>query len=121
MKVLSIAAAAIVAASAASAADFAVMGQTVSVGAEVDSNYNTGTEEFSIDFTPEAGFAAWGVDFTVATTVDVLELNSGDGIFEGADFEAGYSLTNNLRAYGKVGTNSDFEFGDTTVGVTFSF
>lgn len=120
MKVLSIAAAAIVAASAASAADFAVLGQTVSVGAEVDSNYNTGTEDFAIDFTPEAGFNAWGVDFTAETTIDVLKINEGD-VFQGVDFEAGYSLTNNLRAYGKVGTDSDFEFGDTTVGVTFSF
>lgn len=121
MKTLAMAAAASLIAASASAADFGLMGQTVSVGGEVDSNYNTGTEEFSVEFIPSAGITAWGVDFEASTTFDIMELNEGD-VFEGLDLEAGYTIGGTgLRAYGEIGTDADFEFGDATVGVSFKF
>ena len=99
----------------------AELGSTgINIGAEVDMNYTTGVEDWSIDFIPEAGFNKWGVDFKGSTTIDVIELNDGD-IFQGLDFEAGYSLTDNLRAYGEVSADQDWDFGDIKAGVSFSF
>lgn len=109
------------AAEEAEAADFSVLGQTVSIGATADVNYETGVEDWSMEFVPSAGWKAWGTDFKISSTFDVLELNTSDEIFEGLDFEAGYELWEGVRAYGEVSTDSDFEFGNTTVGVSFSF
>lgn len=92
----------------------------ISIGAKLDGNYTTGVEEWSIDFVPEAGFSKWGIDFKGSTTIDVIELNDGD-IFQGLDLEAGYSLVEGLRAYGEVSADADLEFGDITMGVSFSF
>ena len=104
------------------AADLVIGGQTISAGGKFDTSYDTGTEEWAMEFVPKAGINAWGVDFTASTTFDVLELNSNDDIFKGLDLEAGYTIGGTgLRAYGEIGTDSDFEFGDATVGVSFEF
>lgn len=103
------------------AADFNVAGQTVSVGGKVDANYDTGTELYAMEFVPKAGINAWGVDFGVETTFDMLQLNDGD-VFQGLDYTAGYTIGDTgLRAYGEISSDADFEFGDATVGVSFSF
>jgi S-adenosylmethionine synthetase len=121
MKIATIALAATMMATSTMAADFMVAGQTLSVGGEVDTNYNTGTEEWSMEFIPEVGVTAWGVDFSASTTFDVLELNDGD-VFEGFDLEAGYSIAGTgLRVYGEIGTDADLEFGDMTTGISFKF
>lgn len=120
MKTTIVAAALVLTAGMASAADINVFGQTISAGAEVDMNYTTGEDTFALDFTPSAGFEAWGVDFTVDTTFDVLQVNEGD-LFQGLDLEAGYTIANGLRAYAEIGTDEDLEFGDLTTGVKFAF
>jgi opacity protein-like surface antigen len=110
------------AAGAASAADLNVAGQTLTIGGEVDANYTTGTEVYAMDFTQTVGVKAWGTDFSVEHELDMLKLNDvGYNLFQGLDLEAGYSLTSSLRAYGKVSTDEDFNFGDVTVGTSFKF
>ena len=119
MKIAAIAVAATLAATAASAAEIGATG--VSVGATVDANYTTGVDTYAVDFTPRAGYSAFGVAFGVETTFDVLTLNEGD-VFKGLDFDASYSLgATGASVYGEVGTDKDFEFGDVTVGAKFSF
>lgn len=99
----------------------AELGSTgINIGAKLDGHYTTGVDEWSIDFVPSAGFNKWGIDFKGSTTIDVIELNDGD-IFQGLDLEAGYSLVEGLRAYGEVSADADLEFGDITMGVSFSF
>ncbi len=123
MKLTVLATAAILAASASSAADLNLGGQTISLGGEVDANYNTGTEKWGMDLIPEASVNAWGVDFSASTTFDLMTLNDDDAdLFQGLDFEAGYTIPNTgLRAYVEVGTDKDLEFGDAVVGASFSF
>jgi len=122
MKIAVTTAALVLAASTASAGDLNIGGQTISAGGEFDMNYTTGTELWALDFTPSAGLNAFGVDFVVDTTFDVLSLNdTKKDAFTGLDFEAGYTLGGGLRAYTEVGTNKDFEFGDVTMGATFKF
>ena len=105
----------------ASSMDFSVAGQTVSIGADSDINYTTGIEEWEWELTPSAGLTAMGIGLSVATDIDMLELNEGD-IFKGLDFTVDYTVpSTNVNLYTEVSTDSDLEFGDITVGATVSF
>lgn len=120
MKIAAITAAAMITATSVSAIELGASG--VSVGGKFDTKYDTGTEEFAMEFVPKASINMWGTDFSASTTFDILELNTADEIFKGLDLEAGYTIGGTgLRAYGEIGTNSDFEFGDATLGVSFEF
>ena len=110
-----------VAATKAASMDFSVAGQTLSIGADSDINYTTGIEEWEWELTPSAGITAMGIGLSVATDIDMLELDEGD-IFQGLDFTADYTLpSTNISLYTEVSTDSDLEFGDVTVGATVSF
>ena len=121
MKTTTLATVVALAATSTSAMDFSVAGQTVSIGADSDLNYTTGIEEWEWELTPSAGLTALGIGFTVATDIDVLELDNGD-IFQGLDFTMDYTVpSTNVSVYTEVSTDSDLEFGDVTVGATVSF
>lgn len=121
MKTTAIVTAAMLAATSTSAMDFSVAGQTLSIGAETDLNYTTGVEEWVWELTPSAGVTALGIGLSVATDIDMLTLDEGH-IFQGLDFTADYEIANtNINLYTEVSTDADLEFGDVTVGATFSF
>ena len=110
-----------IAATKAASMDFSVAGQTLSIGADSDLNYTTGVEEWEWELTPSAGITAMGIGLSVATDIDMLELDEGD-IFQGLDFTADYSVpSTNINLYTEVSTDSDLEFGDVTVGAMVSF
>jgi hypothetical protein len=98
------------------------LGGGLKAGAEIDMNYTTGIEEWALEATPEVGFEAYGADLTVGSTFDLMGLNEDD-VFKGLDFEAEYDIgvIPGLTAYGEIGTDADFEFGDATMGVKFAF
>jgi hypothetical protein len=111
----------LMATTATNAKDFSVAGQTLSIGAETDLNYTTGVEDWVWELTPSAGITALGIGLSVATDIDMLELDEGD-IFQGLDFTADYMIpSTNISLYTEVSTDSDLEFGDVTVGATVSF
>ena len=113
--------AAIIASTASYGKDFSVAGQTISIGASSDLNYTTGVEDWVWELTPSAGVTALGIGLSVATDIDMLELDEGD-IFQGLDFTADYSVpSTNINLYTEVSTDSDLEFGDVTVGAKVSF
>ena len=121
MKTTAIVTAAMLAATSTSAMDFSVAGQTLSIGAETDLNYTTGVEEWVWELTPSAGVTALGIGLSVATDIDMLTLDEGN-IFQGLDFTADYEVpSTNINLYTEVSTDADLEFGDVTVGATFSF
>ena len=108
-------------ATATNAKDFSVAGQTLSIGAETDLNYTTGVEEWEWELTPSAGITALGIGLSVATDIDMLELEEGN-IFQGLDFTADYEVpSTNINLYTEVSTDADLEFGDVTVGAKFNF
>jgi hypothetical protein len=110
-----------IAATKVSSMDFSVVGQTLSIGAETDLNYTTGVEEWEWELTPSAGITALGIGLSVATDIDMLELEEGN-IFQGLDFTADYEVpSTNINLYTEVSTDADLEFGDVTVGAKFSF
>ena len=111
----------IMATTATYAKDFSVAGQTLSVGASSDLNYTTGVEDWEWELTPSAGLTAMGIGLSVATDIDMLELDEGD-IFQGLDFTAKYEIPSTyINLYTEVSTDSDLEFGDVTVGAMVSF
>jgi len=116
MKKLLLASAIIFAGTSASAMD---LGYGLSVGAETELTYTTGTEVWTMDVTPSVGLGAVGVSFTAETTIDVLDLNNGD-IFTGVDWKAEY-VWKGMTTYTKVSSDADFEFGDITMGAKISF
>ena len=121
MKTTAIATVVALAATSTSAMDFSVAGQTLSIGADSDLNYTTGVEEWEWELTPSAGLTAMGIGLSVATDIDMLELEEGD-IFQGLDFTAKYEIPSTyINLYTEVSTDSDLEFGDVTVGAMASF
>jgi len=95
------------------------LGYGLSVGAETELTYTTGTEVWTMDVTPSMGLGAYGASFTAETKIDVLDLNNGD-IFTGVDWKAEY-VWNGITTYTKVSSDADFEFGDITMGAKISF
>jgi len=85
--------------------DFSVAGQTLSVGASSDLNYTTGVEDWEWELTPSAGLTAMGLGFTMATDIDMLELDEGD-IFQGQEFTVDYTVpSTNISVYTEVSTD----------------
>ena len=110
-----------IAATKAASMDFSVAGQTLSIGADSDINYTTGIEEWEWELTPSAGLTAMGIGLSVATDIDMLELDEGD-IFQGLDFTAKYEIPSTFTTlYTEISTDSDLEFGYVTVGAMVSF
>jgi len=116
MKKLLLAFVVAVAATSASAID---LGYGLSVGAETDMSYTTGTETWELDLTPKVSMGAYGVSFSTETTIDVLNINNGD-IFTGLDWKAEYAWKG-MTTYTEVSSDADFEFGDITIGAKLSF
>lgn len=108
-------------ATTATAADFPLLGQTVSIGAESDTNYTTGVEDWEWELTPYAGVNLMGVGLTLETDIDMLKLDEDD-IFTGVDVELNYSVPHtNVNLYTEVSSDKDFDFGDVTLGATVKF
>ena len=116
MKHLIIASALVVAATSVSAVD---LGNGLSMGAEIDTNYVTGVDTWSLDATPYAAITQYGLTLKAETTVDVLNINEGD-VFEGVDLSAEYAW-NGITTYTEVSSDKDFEFGDITIGAKIKF
>ena len=95
------------------------LGYGLSVGAETELTYTTGTEVWTMDVTPSMGLGAYGASFTAETTIDVLDLNNGD-IFTGVDWKAEY-VWKGMTKYTKVSSDADFELGDITMGAKISW
>ena len=103
------------------AMDIPVAGQTLSLGAENDIKYTTGIEEWNWELTPSAGIAYSGVNFSVETNIDMLELDA-DEVFTGLDYVVDYTLPNtNVKLYSEVSSDRDFEFSDITMGARITF
>ena len=103
------------------AMDIPLAGQTLLLGAENDINYTTGVEEWNWELTPSAGIAYSGVNFSVETNIDMLELDA-DEVFTGLDYVVDYTLPNtNVKLYSEVSSDRDFEFSDITMGARITF
>jgi len=125
MKFVLIAASAIaLTACVANEAEAMDLGNGLSIGGEVETSWTPAadTNAYGLDFTPKAAIEFQGLKLSADTTIDMLELNN-DAVdtFTGFDFEATYSVSDNLTAFGEVSTDADNTFGDITIGTRLSF
>lgn len=123
MKVITTAAAAALLSTAVSAAD---IGGGVSVGAELDTNWQMDAEALTMTLTPEMGYSNWGNEFTVSTDLDVYsaeEFQLGDAFDHMVlDFEVTRPWMSNIELYAKTSWDLDAqERGEISVGGKFSF
>jgi len=123
MKVITTAAAAALLSTAVSAAD---IGSGLSVGAEVDANWQVDAEALTMTLTPEMAYSNWGNEFTVSTDLDIWSAeefqlgNSFDGMV--LDFEVTRPWISNIELYAKTSWDIDAaERGEISVGGKFSF
>ena len=103
MKVITTAAAAALLATTVSAAD---LGNGLSVGAELDTNWKYDAEALTMTLTPEMGYTNWGNEFTVSTDLDVYSAeefqlgNAFDSMV--LDFEVTRPWMSNIELYAKT-------------------
>lgn len=117
------------AACAAEEAEAAEIGSTgISIGAELDNNYNFDTEDFTITLTPEVGYEWRGLDFTASTDLEVLNnstITLTDQDLPTLDLGVEYGIglwALDATVYGETGYN--FETDDMSaveMGMKFSF
>ena len=126
MKFAAITAAALITASAVSAADIGNTG--ISIGAELDNRYNVDAEALTVTLTPEVGYSIAGFGLSASTDLlladnDGLTLNNDD--LPTLDFGAEYGLSMwGLGATAYAETGYDFEaedMSDVEFGVSFKF
>ena len=126
MKFAAIAAAALIASTAAvSAAEIGATG--ISIGAELDNRYNVDAETMTTTLTPEVGYNIAG--FGLSAEMDFVlyddEFTLNNDELPTLDFGAEYGMTLgglNATVYGETGYDLEAEdMSDIEVGVSFKF
>ena len=86
---------------------------------DAEGNYVTGVEEWDWTATPYAAFTtSAGIGLSVETEINMRELD--EDIFQGIDWTAEYAVSG-VTIYTEVSSDSDWEFGDITVGAKVKF
>ena len=125
MKFAALATVAMITATSVTAAEIGATG--ISIGAELDNNYNVDTEDFTITLTPEVGYAWNGFDFTASTDLSVLENDTVTFADEmpTLDFGVEYGIQLwmlDATLYGETGYDLELEdMADVEMGMKFSF
>lgn len=125
MKFAALATVAMITATSVTAAEIGATG--ISIGAELDNNYNVDTEDFTITLTPEVGYAWNGFDFSASTDLSVLENDTVTFADEmpTLDFGVKYGIQLwmlDATLYGETGYDLELEdMADVEMGMKFSF
>jgi len=107
----------------ASSAHALDLGGGLSVGATTDLSYTTGSELWELDVTPKVAMTAFGASLSAESDIDILSLNTNNELkdmFTGIDWKASYAWKG-MTTYTEVSSDADFEFGNITMGVKYSF
>ena len=124
MKLAAFTTAALLAASAASAAEIGNTGLLLNTNAVAEYTVNAG--DMSVVVTPEIGYTNWGFIFAASTDVVVydneLVLMDAFGSLPVIDLSASYGLNDMATAYVKSSWDLDsMKMGEITLGVSFAF
>ena len=121
MKLAIATAAAVFAATSASAIELGIAGLTASTTTTAE--YNVDAENLTLTLEPEVGYAFAGIDFTAGSEISVYndDFVLGDEM-PTLDFKAARQVWDNLEVYGEIGYDLELEERtDLTVGASFSF
>ena len=126
MKFAAIAAAALIASTAAvSAAEIGATG--ISIGAELDNRYNVDAETMTTTLTPEVGYniAGFGLSAEMDFVLYDNDFTLNNDELPTVDFGAEYGMTLgglNATVYGETGYDLEAEdMSDVEVGISFKF
>jgi len=116
---------------------FAVFGtpmlaEGISVGAEVETEYNMDAEKMTVIATPEVSYGLGQMTFTGSSAISLFDSSAADHwtaantLEEGSrpdlDIEFTYDIQDNLQFYAETGWDIDAkERKDIVVGTVFSF
>ena len=121
MKLAIATAAAVLAATSASAIELGIAGLTATTTATAE--YNVDAENTTLTLEPEVGYAFAGIDFTAGSEIAIYndEFVLGDTM-PTLDFKAARQVWDNLELYGEIGYDFETEERtDLTVGASFKF
>lgn len=121
MKLAIATAAAVLAATSASAIELGIGGLTA--GATTTAEYNVDAENLTLTLEPEVGYAFAGIDFTAGTEISIYndDFVLGDEL-PTLDFKAAKQLWSGVEVYSEIGFDLEAEERtDLTVGASFSF
>lgn len=113
--------AALLVAPAVSAAD---LGGGMSAGGEISTELNTDTGVFALKVMPKVGMAVWGVNNSLTANFDLMGIDNSSTIdtFQGLDYKATMPLGfDGMSLFGKISSDGDLKFGETTIGLSFAF
>jgi|TARA_R110000782_G_scaffold28166_2_gene70829 hypothetical protein len=93
-------------------------------GGEVETSMNVDSGIWALKVMPKVSMDVFGVDTSVTSNFDLLGFDGGStvDVFQGVDVKGTYPLGfDGMSLFGKISSDGDLDFGDTTIGLTFAF
>ena len=93
-------------------------------GGEVETSMNVDSGIWALKVMPKVSMDVFGVDTSVTSNFDLLGFDGGStvDVFQGVDVKGTYPLGfDGMSLLGKISSDGDLDFGDTTIGLTFAF
>ena len=93
-------------------------------GGEVETSMNVDSGIWALKVMPKVSMNVFGVDTSVTSNFDLLGFDGGStvDVFQGVDVKGTYPLGfDGMSLFGKISSDGDLDFGDTTIGMSFAF
>jgi hypothetical protein len=93
-------------------------------GGEVETSMNVDSGIWALKVMPKVSMDVFGVDTSVTSNFDLLGFDGGStvDVFQGVDVKGTYPLGfDGMSLFGKISSDGDLDFGDTTIGMSFAF
>ena len=93
-------------------------------GGEVETSMNVDSGIWALKVMPKVSTSVWGIGTSVTSNFDLLGFDGGStvDVFQGVDVKGTYPLGfDGMSLFGKISSDGDLDFGDTTIGMSFAF
>jgi len=93
-------------------------------GGEVETSMNVDSGIWALKVMPKVSMDVFGIGTSVTSNFDLLGFDGGSTIdvFQGIDVKGTYPLGfDGMSLFGKISSDGDLKFGDTTIGMSFAF
>tara|TARA_R110002072_G_scaffold36753_1_gene107898 strand:- start:112 stop:483 length:372 start_codon:yes stop_codon:yes gene_type:complete len=93
-------------------------------GGEVETSMNVDSGIWALKVMPKVSTNVWGIGTSVTSNFDLLGFDGGStvDVFQGVDVKGTYPLGfDGMSLFGKISSDGDLDFGDTTIGMSFAF
>lgn len=93
-------------------------------GGEIETSMNVDSGIWALKVMPKVSMDVWGIGTSVTSNFDLLGFDGASTIdvFQGVDVKGTYPLGfDGMSLFGKISSDGDMNFGDTTIGMSFAF